>query len=199
MKSKEERNEYARNYYEEHKVEYSFRSALKYEKNKEAIKARTKIWQKNNNEKCKEYRKKYRADKTKCNNYKNYKHNWIDENPLKHFKGTENYFDKNIESHREYANKYTEEHYDEKLEYNKKWVEKNKDYYKVVRETCRLVESGEIIKKPCSVCGEAETKAYHNDRIDPKNIDWLCKEHFWAKKKEFYRERKRIKLGLTSP
>jgi len=186
------RKEYMRKYYAEHKLEYSFRAALRYEQNKEAIKERVKAWQDNNKEKVVEYHKKHKKEALA------YKHDWIDNNPLKYFAGTENYFDKNVESHREYASKYSKEHPECIKKSKKNWRENNKEYQRVLKETIGMVESGEIIKKPCSICGNVEVMAYHNDRIDPKNIDWLCKEHFWQKKKEFYRERKRIKLGLTS-
>ena len=38
----------------------------------------------------------------------------------------------------------------------------------------RAIRSGELIRKPCSRCGEAKSVAHHEDYDKPLEVVWLC-------------------------
>jgi len=195
MKTKEEKNAYARQYYADHKLEYSLRAAGNYEKHKDAIRERIRRYQDANPDKVIQWRRKFNSDRAKCNKQK---HDWIDENPEAYFANYESYIDQNTQMLRDKANQYRANKPYIHAKSQKKYRDANKDYAKVLRETNNMLQDGTLKKSPCTVCGSVEVMAYHLDRVNPTNIEWMCKEHFWAKKKAFYRERKRLKLGLTS-
>lgn len=41
----------------------------------------------------------------------------------------------------------------------------------------RAVQSGELIKLPCEVCGCKKSEAHHCDYNKPLDVRWLCKKH----------------------
>lgn len=195
MRTKEENAAYMRQYYAEHKAELSMRAALRYEANKETVKAYIKKYKENHLEEVKDRAREYQHNnRKKCNDSRN---NWIDANPLRNLLNHENEYDSKRQHIIDYAAQYAIDHPGYRAKSKKAWKEKNKEYDKVIHDTLHLVESGDIKQTPCSICGNEKVMAYHNDRVDPYNIEWLCKEHFWAKKKAFFRERKRLRLGLT--
>lgn len=39
------------------------------------------------------------------------------------------------------------------------------------------VKAGELVKKPCEVCGSQESEAHHDDYDQPLRVSWLCPKH----------------------
>lgn len=39
------------------------------------------------------------------------------------------------------------------------------------------VRSGKLHRQPCSVCGEQDTEAHHEDYRKPLDVVWLCRKH----------------------
>lgn len=54
-------------------------------------------------------------------------------------------------------------------------------------ETGRLVDRGEIRRRPCEVCGSTGAEMHHEDYADPRAILWLCETHHKARHGELYR------------
>jgi hypothetical protein len=52
----------------------------------------------------------------------------------------------------------------------------------------RAIKKGRIAKQPCSICGEINTHAHHDDYNQPLNIRWLCKAHHVAWHRVFITE-----------
>lgn len=38
------------------------------------------------------------------------------------------------------------------------------------------LKRGAIIKEPCSVCGDVNSEAHHEDYNDSKRVNWLCRK-----------------------
>ncbi len=58
----------------------------------------------------------------------------------------------------------------------KKWDEKDLKY--MARSITYLaIKRGDLIKKPCEICGEVDTEGHHEDYNKPLEVTWLCKEH----------------------
>lgn len=43
--------------------------------------------------------------------------------------------------------------------------------------TRRKIMQGELIKKPCEVCGKIKVDAHHDDYYKPLEVRWLCRRH----------------------
>lgn len=41
----------------------------------------------------------------------------------------------------------------------------------------KALQTGQLIKKPCEVCGVEETEAHHDDYAKPLEVRWLCRLH----------------------
>ena len=39
------------------------------------------------------------------------------------------------------------------------------------------VKRGDIIKRPCEVCGDPKSEAHHCDYLKPFDVMWLCRSH----------------------
>lgn len=39
------------------------------------------------------------------------------------------------------------------------------------------IKRGKITKLPCSICGNIESEAHHEDYDKPLDVIWLCREH----------------------
>jgi len=103
--------------------------------------------------------------------------------------------DSNPSAYRENARQYQIEHPEVHLESSRRYNEKPgvKDMQFIARESLKLVRSGVIPQSNCK-CGAAWKFLYHNDYIDPKNIEFCCKECFWKLTKERYRLKKMSEL-----
>jgi len=78
----------------------------------------------------------------------------------------------------------------EKNKLNPDWIEKEKERVRkkqlakkghprtlIYAEVKRMVASGEIIKKPCAVCGKEKAQGHHEDYNKPYDLIWLCVRH----------------------
>lgn len=78
----------------------------------------------------------------------------------------------------------------EKNKLNPDWIEKEKERVRkkqlakkghprtlIYAEVKRMVASGEIIKKPCAVCGKEKAQGHHEDYNKPYDLIWLCARH----------------------
>jgi hypothetical protein len=43
--------------------------------------------------------------------------------------------------------------------------------------TARAIRSGQLIRQPCEVCGNAKSEAHHPDYSKPLDVRWLCRVH----------------------
>ncbi len=41
----------------------------------------------------------------------------------------------------------------------------------------RAIKTGELIRRPCEVCGDPTVQAHHEDYEKPLDVRWLCKAH----------------------
>lgn len=39
------------------------------------------------------------------------------------------------------------------------------------------LKRGDLIKKPCEICGDKEVQGHHPDYSKPLDVRWLCKKH----------------------
>jgi len=86
---------------------------------------------------------------------------------------------------------------------SKKWAEANpitcKKARKKYKKRMRLVEPykdaarfkvktaisrGHLIRKPCSICGDVNSEAHHEDYYKPLDVIFLCRKHHRARHKE---------------
>lgn len=63
------------------------------------------------------------------------------------------------------------------MRYTKKWRKNNPEKVKVQKETRNAIKRGDIIPKPCVICGETKVDAHHPDYNKPNDIVWLCRKH----------------------
>jgi hypothetical protein len=67
--------------------------------------------------------------------------------------------------------------------YNREWRKKNpstgeqklRDSVRV--QTYRKIVTGELVRRPCEVCGETKVEAHHDDYHKPFEVRWLCFHH----------------------
>jgi hypothetical protein len=43
------------------------------------------------------------------------------------------------------------------------------------------LRAGQLIRKPCEICGSTKTEGHHDDYSKPLEIRWLCKQHHTEK------------------
>jgi len=179
QKNREKLREYSRKYHKEH-----------YQENREKIIEQTRDYyqQHKNDEDFIQKRKNYRVEHKE--DIRELQRKWMKDSKKKYITGYRNYVDEHTKETRKKARNYSEENPDKRVEYQRRYREKNKAYLKMVQETSQMIKDGDIEKKPCNVCREKEVMAYHLDRINPFNIVFLCKEHFWDRKKQEYRKKK---------
>ena len=88
------------------------------------------------------------------------------------------------DEHKDYFKKYIRDYYAKNPEkfatskgrYNgkyKKDLVKNRARNKLEY----AVNHGKILKQPCSVCGNVNSEAHHEDYLQPLKVVWLCKKH----------------------
>lgn len=59
----------------------------------------------------------------------------------------------------------------------REWDRNNPEKRRAHKLVEKAIERGEIIKQPCSVCGEMKAHAHHDDYSRPMDIMWLCPLH----------------------
>ena len=57
------------------------------------------------------------------------------------------------------------------------WSPDNQQKILARRLTRRAIESGDLVRCPCEVCGEVRVDAHHDDYAKPLEIRWLCRFH----------------------
>lgn len=55
------------------------------------------------------------------------------------------------------------------------WINRHKHTARKMVEA--MVKSGDIIKKPCEVCGKERSLAHHPNYAKPLEVKWLCQKH----------------------
>lgn len=120
----------------------------------------------------------------KCNNEKPlseyYKHKYMKDGHLNKCKActksdVAKHRGENIEKIREYDRKRgNRQNYD----YIRNYREKYPNKYKAHRVVNNALKSGNLIKRPCEVCGmEENIHAHHCDYLYPLEVMWLCSAH----------------------
>lgn len=64
-----------------------------------------------------------------------------------------------------------------KLARNQKARLEHPEKYAAHRLVHRAVKRGDLVKKPCLVCGEQKVEAHHEDHSQPLAVIWLCPLH----------------------
>lgn len=85
------------------------------------------------------------------------------------------------EYHREYAKSYSERP-DVKQARRLRFQERQKDPVEQVKHAARMqtrnaIRRGDLVRKPCEVCGHEPAQAHHDDYSKPLDIRWLCPVH----------------------
>ncbi len=78
----------------------------------------------------------------------------------------------------------------EKNKLSPEWVEKERERVRkkqlgrkghpktlIYAEVKRKILSGELIRKPCEVCGKEKSQGHHEDYSKPLDLIWLCVRH----------------------
>lgn len=64
--------------------------------------------------------------------------------------------------------------------YSKRFKKKFPEKYRAHRLLQYHVKQGNIIKQPCSVCGDPKSFGHHTDYSKPLEVIWLCRKHHRA-------------------
>ena len=151
-------------------------------------------WDKEHKEEQKAYRRRIYAE----NPQKVLKRNkaYADAHPmimaLAQIRKVDLYQERYREKSRQYQIEHPEVYYASSCRYHAKPEVKEQQAISI--KSLKLVRNGTIPQSNCK-CGAAWTLLYHNDYIDPRNIEFCCKECFWKKTKERYRLKKLKKLS----
>jgi hypothetical protein len=98
------------------------------------------------------------------------------------------YYQDNKEQFRKRTYKYYQENRKEILERGKKWriknrewfreyARRNKKYSKATEAIRQAINRGDLIRKPCIICGDNKSEAHHPDYSKLLDVRWLCKKH----------------------
>lgn len=139
-------------------------------------------WRKKNEAHCKAYCEKYRKENKE--RISSYMKEWRKKN-REHIKA---YKKKYEEAHpletrtyrREYSRKYYHDNLDKSREQARNWEKANlkrlKNIYGYAHQIFqKAIDSGEIQKQPCEICGEDKAEAHHDDYNKPLEVRWLCR------------------------
>lgn len=89
---------------------------------------------------------------------------------------------------REWWDRYLAE-YNARPEVRRRIAERAREYAKLphvapkvaAREAVRnAVRRGDLVKRPCQVCGDTRVDAHHHDYANPLDVRWLCRPHHVA-------------------
>src|SRR6185503_3397955 len=59
----------------------------------------------------------------------------------------------------------------------RRWSIKNKGVLKAHRIMRKAIADGELIRKPCEICGDIKSKGHHENYSKPLEVVWLCQTH----------------------
>lgn len=80
---------------------------------------------------------------------------------------------------KEYRLKYPEKY----KEITRRWREENPHKTKAHNSLHTALENGSIKKEFCSICGNEDVEAHHEDYSKPLEVVWLCKKHHYIKRR----------------
>lgn len=144
----DERKEYRRQYYIEHREEIRKKQAEYYEKNKEKIKKKIRDRRQNNGEEVRRKEREYWSENRERKKIKDRKYRL---------------------SHKKEINASRRKRWREDMAFRTKHI---------IREQVRkAILAGEMKQSPCEICGAEPAEAHHDDYNKPLNIRWLCKKH----------------------
>lgn len=63
---------------------------------------------------------------------------------------------------------------------NKVWESKNRQKALAHRKVEYHLSVGNIVRRPCEICGDPNSQAHHKDYAVPLEITWLCPRHHAA-------------------
>lgn len=69
------------------------------------------------------------------------------------------------------------------------WAKRNRVKTRAHAKVKKAIESGELTREPCCICGDPKTEGHHDDYSKPLNVRWLCKKHH----DEVHRELNRLR------
>ncbi|MDR1837573.1 MAG: hypothetical protein LBQ89_07945 [Treponema sp.] len=155
------RREYNKRYQSEHRKELAEKRRKKYYLNHEEILAKAVEYRQSHLEQIRRNeRENYRRNAPKIREQKRI---YFEEHPEIAKEIRDRAYDKNSEKRKAYSRRYSVE------------CPEKRYAHSLIQ---RLIETGEINRKPCSVCGsENRIEAHHKDYSKPLEIIWLCHKH----------------------
>jgi hypothetical protein len=57
------------------------------------------------------------------------------------------------------------------------WRRENAEKYRAHLAVRRALNSGDLIKGSCEVCGDENVDAHHDNYREPLKVRWLCRQH----------------------
>ena len=91
------------------------------------------------------------------------------------------YFREYFQAHREKINaaalEWAREHPEKKAQQVKVYAERHPERYIAKCMVASALRRGELIRQPCSICGDPRSQAHHPNYAEPLNVIWLCKRH----------------------
>jgi ribosomal protein S27AE len=61
-----------------------------------------------------------------------------------------------------------------------RWRDRHPEAVRAQSLTRYHIKAGNLIPKPCEICGDATVDAHHDDYSKPLNVRWLCRSHHRA-------------------
>ncbi len=84
---------------------------------------------------------------------------------------------KRREYKRTHTSKWRAKNWEKSSKYQKSYRKKNPDKIKAHILAKKALKNGEIIRKPCEVCGVSNVHGHHQDYAKPLDVRWLCPLH----------------------
>jgi hypothetical protein len=84
----------------------------------------------------------------------------------------------NLGKFREYDNKRKEcdKRKASRSEHSRAYRKRHPEKYKSHTITNNAIRGGKLIKRPCEVCGNANSEAHHEDYSKPLEVKWVCRK-----------------------
>jgi len=64
-----------------------------------------------------------------------------------------------------------------KTDKNRRYVARYPEKHEAHRLMTNAIRRGELVRKPCEVCGEIKVDGHHEDYSKPLDVRWLCRVH----------------------
>lgn len=59
----------------------------------------------------------------------------------------------------------------------KRWRSRNPEKHKAHLAVLAAQKRGDLVSRPCEVCGDPKSEGHHDDYGRPLDVRWLCKQH----------------------